>query len=167
VGRQFAGMVNEVPPCRDSNTVWVRFLWMEIDDNASISDSLICGDTFDFIVSHDKIELVPFCPILLLPCAMPSKSLPNAVCHTSDLAGSCISCLELLMLLPVLGWIIGIATCAKLRQEGADFVLSFVGVHISGEFSQTYLVRKFMASCDIKFLLCNPPLTGTKRMCGI
>jgi hypothetical protein len=71
------------------------------------------------------------------------------------------------MLLPVLGWIIGIATCAKSRQEEADFVLSFVGVHISGKFSQTHLVRKFMDSCDIKFLLLNSPPTGTKRMCRI
>jgi hypothetical protein len=71
------------------------------------------------------------------------------------------------MLLPVLGWIIGIATCTKLRQDEADFVLSFVGVHIFSKFTQTQLVRKFMASCDIKFLLRNPPLTGTKHMCGI
>ncbi len=71
------------------------------------------------------------------------------------------------MPLPVLGWIIGIKTCAKSRQEGADFVLSFVGVHISSKFAQTHSVRKFIASCDIKFLLCNTPLTGTKCMCGM
>ncbi len=71
------------------------------------------------------------------------------------------------MLSPVLERIIGIATCAKLRQEGTDFVLSFVGVHISGKFAQTHSVRKFMASCDVKFLLRNPPLTGTKHVCGI
>jgi hypothetical protein len=61
---------------------------MEINNGASICDSLIFGDTFDFIMSHDKkVELVPFCPVLLPPCAMPPKSLPNAVCHTSLLPG--------------------------------------------------------------------------------
>ncbi len=68
--------------------------------------------------------------------------------------------------LPVVWWTIGISTCTKSMQEGANFILSFVGVHIPGEFSQTHLVRKFVASCDIKFLLRNPPSTGTKRMCG-
>ena len=71
------------------------------------------------------------------------------------------------MLLPVVGLTIGIATCAKLRQEGVDFVLSFVEVHISRKFAQAHSLRIVMASCDIKFLLRNPPSTGTKRTCGI
>ncbi len=77
---------------------------------------------------------------------MPPKSLQNADCHTSNVVGSCIKCLQLLILLPVVGWTIGIRTCEKLRQEGADIFLSFIRVHIPGEFSQTHLVRKFMAS---------------------
>ncbi len=59
-GRWFAGVVNEVPPCRDSNMVWVCFLWMEINDYASIHDSLIFGDKFDFIVSHDENRVSAF-----------------------------------------------------------------------------------------------------------
>ena len=71
------------------------------------------------------------------------------------------------MLLPVVGLTIGISTCTKSRQEGVDFVLSFVRVHISGKFAQAHSVRKIMASCDIKFLLRNLLSTGTKCTCGI
>jgi hypothetical protein len=46
-------------------------------------------------------------------------------------------------------------------------VLSFVRVHTSIEFTQAHLKRKFMAFCDIKFLLRNPPLTGTRHTCRI
>ena len=34
-----------------------------------------------------KIVLVPFCPILLSPCAMAPKYFPKAVCHISIVAG--------------------------------------------------------------------------------
>jgi hypothetical protein len=37
-----------------------------------------------------NIAFVPFCSVLLHPCAMPPKTLPNAVCYTSAVAGSCI-----------------------------------------------------------------------------
>ncbi len=67
----------------------------------------------------------------------------------------------------MVGCTIDIATCAKSRHDGADLALSFVGVQISGKLAQTHLVRKFIASCDIKFLFRKPPSTGTKRTCGI
>jgi len=34
-----------------------------------------------------NIEFVPFWPVFSPPCAMPPKSLPNAVCHISAVAG--------------------------------------------------------------------------------
>jgi hypothetical protein len=39
-----------------------------------------------------------------------------------------------------------ILTWAKSKQEDADLDLSFVGVNTLGEFAQTNLVRKFIAS---------------------
>jgi hypothetical protein len=68
--------------------------------------------------------------------------------------------------LPVVGWTMGIATWEKSRQDRAVFVFSFVGVDMSGEFSQTHLVSKVIASCEIMFCRRTPPLIGTNRMCG-
>jgi len=40
----------------------------------------------------------------------------------------------------------GIATCVKSKQDGAEFDLSFEGVKTLGEFAQTHLVRNVIAS---------------------
>jgi hypothetical protein len=63
--------------------------------------------------------------------------------------GSCIRRLWLLMVLSVVGctMAMGIATCAKSKQEGAVFDdVSFVGVKMLGKFAQTHLVRNVIAS---------------------
>jgi hypothetical protein len=49
----------------------------------------------------------------------------------------------------------------------AIFDLSSAGVNTSGELAHTHLIRKFIASCDIMFLFCNPLLIETKRIHGI
>ncbi len=66
-----------------------------------------------------------------------------------------------------MGCTIGIATCAKLRQEGADLDLSLDGVNTLVELAQMHLVSKLMVSCDITFLLCTPPSMGMKRKRGM
>jgi hypothetical protein len=45
-----------------------------------------------------------------------------------------------------MGCTMGIATCAKSKQNGAEFDLSFEGVKTLGEFAQMHLVRKFTTS---------------------
>jgi hypothetical protein len=77
MGRQFSGVVNENPPCRDLNTVRVRFLWMEIDNNASICDSLTFGDTFDVIMSHDKNRVSAFLSHLIVTFSHAAKIFPK------------------------------------------------------------------------------------------
>jgi hypothetical protein len=71
------------------------------------------------------------------------------------------------MVLPVIGCIIGIATWAKSKQDGAVLDFNFVGVQMSGEFAQTHSVRKLIACCEIILCCCNPPLIGTNQTCGI
>ncbi len=45
----------------------------------------------DFIMSHHKHCVCPLCQVLLSPCAIRQKSLPNAVYHILAIAGSCIN----------------------------------------------------------------------------
>jgi len=40
----------------------------------------------------------------------------------------------------------GIATCSRFKQEGARFGFNLSGVNTSGDFDQTELVRKLIAS---------------------
>ncbi len=77
MGRQFARVVNQISPCRDSNAVRVRFLWMEINGNASIRDSLIFGDTFDIIVSHDKNRVSAFLSRFFVALSHAAKIFPK------------------------------------------------------------------------------------------
>jgi hypothetical protein len=71
------------------------------------------------------------------------------------------------MVLPVVGWTIGIATCFKSRHVGAAVGWSLEGVKISSEFAHTHSVRKFIASWLIMLCSCKPPLIGTKQTRGI
>jgi hypothetical protein len=61
----------------------------------------------------------------------------------------------------------GIAICCRSKHDGVDLGLSFAGVHTSGKLAHTHLVRKLMASCEIKFLFCSPLSIGQKRIQGI
>jgi hypothetical protein len=70
------------------------------------------------------------------------------------------------MVLPVVGWTIGIATCFKSRHFGAAVGQSLEGVKISRDFAHTHSVRKFIASWLIMLCRCKPPLIGTQRTCG-
>jgi hypothetical protein len=70
------------------------------------------------------------------------------------------------MVLPVVGWTIGIATCFKSRHVGAAVGRSLEGVKISGELAHTHSVRKFIASWLIMLCLCKPPSIGTKQTRG-
>jgi hypothetical protein len=71
------------------------------------------------------------------------------------------------MVLPVLGWTIGQATCSRSKQEGFDFGHSFLGQKISGEMAQMHSVRKLMASWYVMLLCLFPLSIGTKRTLGI
>jgi hypothetical protein len=67
---------------------------------------------------------------------------------------------------PVEECTIGLATCARSKQEGLTFEHSFVGGEMLGEFALTHSVRKLMASWDIMLLCGMLPSMGTKRTCG-
>jgi hypothetical protein len=71
------------------------------------------------------------------------------------------------MVLPVVGWTIGMANGFKSKHFGVEVGRGLDGVNMSGEFAHTHSVRKFMASWLIMLCLCMPPLIGTKRICGI
>jgi hypothetical protein len=70
------------------------------------------------------------------------------------------------MVLPVVGWTIGQATCSRSKQEGFSFGQSFLGQYVSGELARMHSVRKLMASCDIMLLCLTPPSIGMKRTLG-
>jgi hypothetical protein len=61
----------------------------------------------------------------------------------------------------------GIAICCRSKHDGVDLGLSFAGVNTSGELAHTHLVRKLMASCEMKFLFHTPPTIGWKHIQGI
>ncbi len=66
----------------------------------------------------------------------------------------------------VVGCTIGLATCARSKQEGLAFEHSFVGEKMSGEFAHTHSVRKLIASWDIMLLCWMLPSMGTKHTPG-
>ena len=71
------------------------------------------------------------------------------------------------MVLPVVGWTIGVAICCRSRPACVDVEFNFDGVQTSGELAQTFSVRKLIASCDTKLLwLHKPPSIGTNRIRG-
>jgi hypothetical protein len=51
----------------------------------------------------------------------------------------------------------GIATCSKPRHAGVVFDFILDGAKISGDFAQTHLARKLIASWLIMGAFCNPP----------
>ncbi len=94
------------------------------------------------------IVFVPFCPVLLQPCAIPPKSLPNAVCHTSAVSGSCISFLQLEIILPGMGCTMGLAKCSTLIGIGvAQFVINLRGVWMVHIDTCSWMVRMFIPCC--------------------
>ncbi len=88
---QLSWIVDQVPPGCDSYSVQVGLLRLKIYNHAHMCDCLILGDEGNLSVSHDKNWIWSFCLVLLLPCAMPPKPFPNAVCQILLVAGSCVN----------------------------------------------------------------------------
>jgi hypothetical protein len=87
-------VVDQITPPHDLNAVGIVFLRTIIKDwicisSISFSASACAGIISSCIITN--IAFVPILPILLQPCATPPKCLPNAFCHTPDIARLCIN----------------------------------------------------------------------------
>ena len=64
---EFSRVINEIPTCRDSNTLGVFLLGAVVDNYPCVCDGLVFGNIWDVGEEHDKHSVVPFGPVLLLP----------------------------------------------------------------------------------------------------
>jgi hypothetical protein len=70
------------------------------------------------------------------------------------------------MVLTIVGWTIGQATCLRSKQEGFAFGQSSFGKYISGELAHMHSMRKLMASCDIMSLCLTHPINRNETHSG-
>ena len=90
----------QIPPCCNSDAMWIILLWSIVDDRIGVCEKLFsCGARIISSCGMTNMAFVPFWPVLSQPWAMPPKSFPNAVCQTCHgimhqflITGDCASC---------------------------------------------------------------------------
>ena len=78
----------------DSDAVRIFFLWLVVNGGICVSEKLSRRQCMsNLIACHDKHCVHSFLTRLIVALCYAAKVLPNAVCHTSAVAGSFINCL--------------------------------------------------------------------------
>jgi hypothetical protein len=79
-------VIDQTNPCHYSDTMWELFLQSVIDDRVYVSEKSFLPQ-LHVLIFLESSQILHSCLSALSPCAIPPKSLQNAVCHTSAVTG--------------------------------------------------------------------------------
>ncbi len=88
---KFPGIVYQMSPSCDSDSVWIFLLWTISDDDFGIGGWLIFWDIWYVFWFHNKNCIHPLCPCLLVSLTHAAETFQKARIQMSDVVGSCIN----------------------------------------------------------------------------